>query len=365
MCFNCCACSLAGSVFARERGGSDDSADQRGLRDACAPPARCASGSERSRASARRRCANSGCAGSIGLALAAAGARRPCSTPAGRWCAFFVFAALPVGTASPPRLPLMAAKEGLKHPVLEEVARKAGLEYLPADFTPPAFGGGLRAAVRRRRLLQPDLHRPVQRHGRGGPGLRRLRGLPSAPRRQEHLHRLLRPDLRDPAPARAARARSRSFRTARSSTSGSRRATWSGSGSRATRRSRRSSKSIRPIRWRRAQLLFDTAFRARLLELRKDGRVFVYAGPEEALVAASGKDRFEPGSMLRSRPGRGEGAADVRRRLRVAGAAQGAEGEAGVGFVAPPSGWDSGQGRSETPARISPPSPGCPNLRSA
>jgi hypothetical protein len=51
------------------------------------------------------------------------------------------------------------------------------------------------------------------------------------------------------------------------------------------------------------ELLFDSAFRARLLELRKDGRVFVYAGPEEALVAATGKDRFEPGSMLRSRPG--------------------------------------------------------------
>ena len=51
------------------------------------------------------------------------------------------------------------------------------------------------------------------------------------------------------------------------------------------------------------ELLFDTVFRAKLLELRKTGRVFVYAGPEEALVAATGKDRFEPGNMLRSRPG--------------------------------------------------------------
>ena len=50
-------------------------------------------------------------------------------------------------------------------------------------------------------------------------------------------------------------------------------------------------------------LLFDSTFRARLLELRKSGRACVYIGPEEALVAANGKDRFEPGSMLRSRPG--------------------------------------------------------------
>ncbi|MEA3003874.1 MAG: hypothetical protein QOH81_2662 [Sphingomonadales bacterium] len=51
------------------------------------------------------------------------------------------------------------------------------------------------------------------------------------------------------------------------------------------------------------QLLFDTDFRRRLLELREKGRVFVYAGPTDALVAATGGDRFEPGSMLRARPG--------------------------------------------------------------
>ena len=51
------------------------------------------------------------------------------------------------------------------------------------------------------------------------------------------------------------------------------------------------------------QLLFDTAFRQRLLALREDGRVFVYLGATDALVAATGWDRFEPGSMLRSKPG--------------------------------------------------------------
>jgi hypothetical protein len=51
------------------------------------------------------------------------------------------------------------------------------------------------------------------------------------------------------------------------------------------------------------QHLFDTGFRQRLLEMRQKGRVFVYVGPEDALVAASGGNRFEPGSMLRSKPG--------------------------------------------------------------
>ena len=51
------------------------------------------------------------------------------------------------------------------------------------------------------------------------------------------------------------------------------------------------------------QLLFDTAFRQRLLGLREKGKVFVYLGPTDALVAATGADRFEPGSMFRSRPG--------------------------------------------------------------
>jgi hypothetical protein len=51
------------------------------------------------------------------------------------------------------------------------------------------------------------------------------------------------------------------------------------------------------------QLLFDTGFRQRLLAMREKGKVFVYAGPTDALVAATGIDRFEPGSMLRARPG--------------------------------------------------------------
>ncbi len=51
------------------------------------------------------------------------------------------------------------------------------------------------------------------------------------------------------------------------------------------------------------QLLFSSDLRRRLLELSQAGRVFVYIGPEDALVAAAGKDRFEAGSMFRARSG--------------------------------------------------------------
>lgn len=52
------------------------------------------------------------------------------------------------------------------------------------------------------------------------------------------------------------------------------------------------------------QLLFSSELRRLLLDLSEGGRksrVFAWFGPEGALVAASGKDRFEPGSMFRSR----------------------------------------------------------------
>lgn len=40
-------------------------------------------------------------------------------------------------------------------------------------------------------------------------------------------------------------------------------------------------------------LLFDTSLRALLLELGETGKVYLYAGPGEALVAVAGWDRFE------------------------------------------------------------------------
>lgn len=49
-----------------------------------------------------------------------------------------------------------------------------------------------------------------------------------------------------------------------------------------------------------AQMILDGEARRLLLELRRSGRVFGYVGPEDALIAATGKNRFESGSMFRS-----------------------------------------------------------------
>jgi hypothetical protein len=53
-------------------------------------------------------------------------------------------------------------------------------------------------------------------------------------------------------------------------------------------------------------LLASRSLRDQLLEARGTAwgsRLFVYLSPTDAFVAISGKDRFEPGSMFRSRPG--------------------------------------------------------------
>jgi hypothetical protein len=51
-------------------------------------------------------------------------------------------------------------------------------------------------------------------------------------------------------------------------------------------------------------LLVDGTLRQLLLDLRQGGRVWAWIGPDDALVAIAARNRFEPGSMLRSRPGR-------------------------------------------------------------
>jgi hypothetical protein len=52
-----------------------------------------------------------------------------------------------------------------------------------------------------------------------------------------------------------------------------------------------------------AAMLLGVDLRHTLLELRQSGRVFGYVGPGDMLIAAAGRNRFEPGSMFRSIPG--------------------------------------------------------------
>jgi hypothetical protein len=239
--------------------------------------------------------------GSIGLLLSAA-ALATLLNAGWEVMAFLVFAAFLVGTFIAAAAPLMAAKEGLKHPVLEEVARKAGLEYIPTGFVPPAFGpsrsllfggGGFSSET------YSDLFNGTDEEGRGlavyEACLQRRAGKNTYVVFSGQLYAIQR---RPGAQGHTVIVPDRKLLNFWKPASDMQRVKVEGD---AAFEKKFEVYSTHEMEAR--ELLFDSAFRARLLELRKDGRVFVYVGPEEALVAASGKDRFEPGSMLRSRPG--------------------------------------------------------------
>jgi hypothetical protein len=52
-----------------------------------------------------------------------------------------------------------------------------------------------------------------------------------------------------------------------------------------------------------AQMRLSSEARRKFLEWRLGGKVLAYIGPEDVLVAIPGKNRFEVGSLFRSRPG--------------------------------------------------------------
>lgn len=216
--------------------------------------------------------------------------------------AFLAFAALLVGTFIAAAAPLMKAKEGLKHPVLEEVARRAGLEYFPAGFTPPAMASACGLLFGRGGFsteTYSDLFNGKDEEGRGfavyEANLQRRAGKSTYTIFCGQAYAVQR---RPGAQGHTVIVPDRKLLNFWKPASDMERVRIEGD---EAFEKKFEVYSTHPMQAR--ELLFDTAFRARLLDLRKAGRVFVYAGPEEALVAATGKDRFEPGSMLRSRPG--------------------------------------------------------------
>jgi hypothetical protein len=240
--------------------------------------------------------------GAIGLALAVLALATLLNTG---WeaVAIIVFLVFLIGTVVAAMGPLMAAKEGLKHPVLEEVAKKAGLEYIPSGFVPPAFGsarellfggGGFSSET------YSDLFNGTDEEGRGlavyEACLQRRAGKNSYVVFSGQIYAI----QRRPGPnGHIAIVPDRKILNFWKPASDMGRVRIEGDPA-----FEKKFEVYATDEMEARQLLFDSAFRARLLELRKNGRVFVYAGPEEALVAATGKDRFEPGSMLRSRPGK-------------------------------------------------------------
>jgi hypothetical protein len=215
--------------------------------------------------------------------------------------AFIAFAIFLVAAIVAAIGPLMAAKEGLKHPVLEEIARKAGLEYFPNGFTPPAFGSAcaLLFGSGFSSETYTDLFNGTDEEGRGvavyEACLQRRAGKNTYVVFSGQIYAIQRrPGPRGNTAIVPDRKLFNFWKPARDME----RVRIEGD---EAFEKKFEVYSNQPMEAR--EMLFDTAFRGRLLELRKGGRVLVYAGPEEALVAVMGKDRFEPGNMLRSRPG--------------------------------------------------------------
>ena len=237
----------------------------------------------------------------IGLALAGAALATLLSSD---WevMAIAVFLTFLVFTFIAAAAPLMAAKEGLKHPVLEQVAKQAGLEYVPSDFTPPAlasactllFGSGGFCSQ-----TYSDLFNGTDEEGQGfavyETCLQRRAGRNTYVVFSGQMYAIQR---RPGHQGEIAIVPDRKLLNFWKPSSDMERVRIEGD---EAFEKKFEVYATHPMEAR--ELLFDSAFRARLLELRRNGRVFVYAGPEEALLAATGKDRFEPGSMLRSRPG--------------------------------------------------------------
>jgi hypothetical protein len=237
---------------------------------------------------------------SVGLALSGAALW---SLLASGWELVAVLGALAVltGAGIAAAMPIMAVKEGLKHPVLEEAARLAGLEYMPADFTPPVFAsaktllfgsGGFTGTA------FTDLFNGADSEGRGQAVyeacLQRSSGKSNYVVFSGQIYAIQR---RPGASGYTVVVPDRKILNFWKPASDMERVRIEGD---EAFEKKFEVYSTAPLEAR--ALLFDSAFRAQLLDLRENGRVYLYAGPEEALLAVSGKDRFEPGSMLRSRP---------------------------------------------------------------
>ncbi|HEY0148743.1 MAG TPA: DUF3137 domain-containing protein [Allosphingosinicella sp.] len=198
--------------------------------------------------------------------------------------------------------PLMEVSEGLKLPVLEELARRASMEYLPGDFTPPVydrargvlFGSGLTSQT------FTDLFHGADEGGCGHAVyeacLQRRVGKNSAVVFSGQIYAIHRATRAGGGITVAVPDRSifNFFKPA----SDMERVKIEGD---EAFEKRFEIYSTAPMEAK--QLFFSSDLRRALLALREEGAVSIFVSAEEALVAvSSGKNRFEAGSMLRRLP---------------------------------------------------------------
>ena len=193
--------------------------------------------------------------------------------------------------------PLTAAKEDLKHPVLEALAARGGMTYVPSGFDPPVFpeagrilfgrlsgysftdlfhgdDDGKRYAIYEGTLTRRSGKNTVTVFtGQIYAFQRRSRGSgETAIVPDKGLFNFFKPSGMERTKFESDPEFEKKFEVYSSEPSA-------------------------------AAMLVGSDVRRHLLELRQAGRVFAYVGPEDVLVAVWGKNRFEPGSMFRARSG--------------------------------------------------------------
>ena len=206
-----------------------------------------------------------------------------------------------IGTIIVARLPLSRAGQDLKQPVLEALAGRAGLEYIPDDFAPPVYESA-RAVLFGRITSQSftDLFHGKDDEGHGfavyEASLQRRVGKNTATIFSGQLYGL------------QCRAGRRQGYTAMVPDKGLFNFFKPASDMQRVKIEQdpafeKKFEVYSTVPSEASSILFDSDLRRLLLELRETGRVLVYVGPEEVLVAVMGKNRFEAGSMFSSRGG--------------------------------------------------------------
>ncbi|MDB5693464.1 MAG: hypothetical protein JWO81_2527 [Alphaproteobacteria bacterium] len=196
---------------------------------------------------------------------------------------------------------LSKVSEGLKKPVLEALAAKAGMEYLEKGFSPPAYPEARKALFGNWLSTESftDLFHGKDEDGRNFAVYEADLQRGSGKNRQRIFHgQIYAVERRPSSGATTVIVPDRGLFNFFKPVSGMERVKLESDAE-----FEKKFEVYGTSEMEARQLLFDTDFRRRLLELREKGRVFVYVGAADALVAATGGDRFEPGSMLRSRPG--------------------------------------------------------------
>lgn len=197
---------------------------------------------------------------------------------------------------------LAAVGADLKRPVLETIAARAGLEYLASDFSPPVYPLARKALfgtwLSSERFT--DLFHGSDSDGRGyavyEACLQRKSGKNTHTVFSGQVYALQRrPGARGTTVIVPDRGLFNFFKPA----GGMERVKLESAEPEFEKKFE--VYSTEPLEAR--QLLLDPAFRRRLLDFRQSGATYAWFGPDDALLALAGKDRFEPGSMFRSRPG--------------------------------------------------------------